>query len=66
MSDHFLRPPNMLTKFSETPKNYVDQFFFKNCFLSTTVCWNTFLSKAHVQNSSFSQENKEGKLNKHV
>ena len=32
MSGHFLRPPNMLTKFSETPKNYVDQFFSKIAF----------------------------------
>ena len=28
MSGHFLRPPNMLTKFLETPKKYVDQFSF--------------------------------------
>ena len=32
MLGHFLRPPNMLTKFSETPQNYVDHFFKKIAF----------------------------------
>ena len=52
ISSHFLRPPNMLTKFSknmlnkfsETPKNYVDQFFKKIDFIDNSVL-NTFLSR---------------------
>ena len=55
MSGHFLRPPNMLTKFFKDPK-YVDQIFrnppklcwsifSRKCFLLTTVFWNTFLSR---------------------
>ena len=37
MSGHFLRPPNMLTKFSEIPKNYVDHFFKKLLFIDNSV-----------------------------
>ena len=60
MSGHFLRPPNMLTKFSETPQNYVDQFFLKIAFY-WQQCIETLFSQetpTHLQKSSFSQENK--------